>query len=60
MTEEQALEKAMVTLSQKRTLKTGRDLLALAPYISADKFGDLWSSFIMLADMELIAELNEL
>lgn len=60
MTEEQALEKAKVILNQKRTLKTGKSLLALESYISADKFGDLWSGFILVADLELVAQLNEL
>jgi hypothetical protein len=60
MTEEEALQKAFHILQAPTlTVESGMQLMALEPYISGDKFGDLWEAFIVAAPIEVVMAVND-
>ena len=60
MTEDEALQEAFRILqAPKITAEAGIKLAALEPYISGDKFGDLWEAFIVAAPIEVVIEVSE-
>ena len=60
MEEEQAIEEAFALLqADSITADTAAALEALKPYITDNKYGDLWSAFITAAPIEVVMALDK-